>query len=865
MRAPSRLSALALLGLLLAPSNAPAQEDRKPPVPLSSAYLRMLRDEIAAGRVLAPEIVARHGLDVVDEVDVSPPVPTGEARRPFGAARPQAVSLGADVQANDSVGDVTCAGACLGRPLGQAETTIAAWGPYVVAGWNDTNGFCTGGAVQGWAISSDGGATFADQGDVPAIPTGGRYRGDPVHFVDSSNGEFWILGLHEEVPATGSGLAILNGHFAGNAFVIDGNRKILAGGADFLDKEWGTVDPASHNLYVTYSRFVNGITSQIEFVRSTDGGTTWSAPFLMHSAAQNGLVQGSRPVVGPDGEVIVYWYESFTTFASPFSKHHVRISHDGGVTFGPDVVATSFIENFTTGGAGYRRGFSPTFASIAVDRSNGPHRGRIHLAWDESVNAYDAPGVSLGNKSEVENNGFFQNATPFQVGQRLRGTLTGTSTDSLDLWSFSGVAGQTVFFRTDSASTNQIFQMRLQCTSDTVLFQDMRFLAFNSGTFNYMDYTLPSTGTYYLRMFRSAAGSANYVLSTSFDTPSVGERARDHRDQFACWSDDGLAWSTPVRIVDSPQGNDAIFPEIAVDAAGRVHVYFHDWRDGLPCGAESAEYMVSSGDGGVSWGPNVRVSDMNSFWSANACGSANQGDYQGITTEGLDVLPCWADSRNGDPDVFTERILRQQSSSCPSSPQLHAGGTTPSLAFSLQNAGNVAGDFHYVIEDDAGWITAASPATSGDVSLAAAASQPFQADLALPANCTPTTDEVRFLVEDKAIPGAFDTCRVVVNCGTLSVPGGITALQFSPPQPNPSTGRTVFAFALPRDTRVRLALYGANGRLVRTLADGPSAAGLHAVLWDGRDDDGRRAAPGVYWARLEADGRHFQQTVSVLR
>ena len=64
-----------------------------------------------------------------------------------------------------------------------------------------------------------------------------------------------------------------------------------------------------------------------------------------------------------------------------------------------------------------------------------------------------------------------------------------------------------------------------------------------------------------------------------------------------------------------------------------------DWRDGLPCGAESAEYMVSSGDGGVTWGANVRVSDVNSYWSANACGSANQGDYQGITVEGLDVEP----------------------------------------------------------------------------------------------------------------------------------------------------------------------------------------------------------------------------------
>ena len=864
MRTVRNLLTLALLTLLPAAAVSRAETSaRKPPVQLSSPYERMLREQIANGRVLPPSVIERFGLDVVLEEGAPADVPAGASARPFGTARTQAISLGPDHQANNTAGDVSCPG-CGGRPLSQSETTVAAWGDQVIAGWNDSKGFCIG-AVQGWSTSTDGGQTFTDQGDVPALPTGGRYRGDPVHFVDSSNGEFYVLGLYEETPATGSGIAIMNGHFSGSTFVIDGNRKIIAGGADFLDKEWGCVDPVTHTIYVTYSRFVGGGTPQIELVRSTDGGTTWSAPVLLHDAAQNGLVQGSRPVIGASGELIVYWYESFTTFASPFSKHHVRISTDGGLSFGPDIVATSFIENFTTGGAGYRRGFAPTFASIAVDKSNGPHRGRIYLAWDETVNAYDAPAPSLGDKSEIEVNGTFANATPFNVGQRLRGGLT-ANTDSLDLWRFTGTAGQTVYFRTDSSTANANFQMRIQCVSDTALFQNMRFLAFNTGaSSNFLAYTLPYTGTYYLRMFRSAAGTANYRLLTSFDTPSAGERARDHRDQFVCWSDNGLLWSAPVRLVDSPAGNDGFFPELAVDSQGRVHAYWHDWRDGGPCGAESAEYMVSSGDGGVTWGPNLRVSDANSFWTINACGSANQGDYQGITTEGLRVMPTWADARNGDADVFTESVLRHFTPDCGAAEHIQAPASSSSIGFVWTNDGNVEADIAWQVSDGAGWITSVTGGASGHGLVAANTSGNILVGVTTPGACSPTQDTLRVVLQDLRVPGDFDTCRVVITCATLGAPGATLQLGFERPRPNPSTGRTLFTYTLPREGGVRLRLHGASGRVVRTLEDGARSAGVHAVRWDGLDEQGHRVPPGVYFARLEAGGREFRQVLTVLR
>ena len=62
------------------------------------------------------------------------------------------------------------------------------------------------------------------------------------------------------------------------------------------------------------------------------------------------------------------------------------------------------------------------------------------------------------------------------------------------------------------------------------------------------------------------------------------------------------------------------------------------------------------------------------------------------------------------------------------------------------------------------------------------------------------------------------------------------------------------SFSLPSTSRITLELFDEHGRRVRTLISGELAAGEHSRTWDGRDDAGAVAAPGVYFARLVADG-----------
>lgn len=68
--------------------------------------------------------------------------------------------------------------------------------------------------------------------------------------------------------------------------------------------------------------------------------------------------------------------------------------------------------------------------------------------------------------------------------------------------------------------------------------------------------------------------------------------------------------------------------------------------------------------------------------------------------------------------------------------------------------------------------------------------------------------------------------------------------------PNPFNPTTSIIFDLPVGSYVLLAVYNADGRLVRKLVEGEMAAGRQEIRWDGRDSRGGMSASGIYFARL---------------
>lgn len=70
--------------------------------------------------------------------------------------------------------------------------------------------------------------------------------------------------------------------------------------------------------------------------------------------------------------------------------------------------------------------------------------------------------------------------------------------------------------------------------------------------------------------------------------------------------------------------------------------------------------------------------------------------------------------------------------------------------------------------------------------------------------------------------------------------------------PNPFNPSTVIRFTLAKEAPTRLEVYDPMGRRVRTLVDARLPRGSHRVAWDGRDDQGRRLASGLYLYRLHS-------------
>ena len=85
------------------------------------------------------------------------------------------------------------------------------------------------------------------------------------------------------------------------------------------------------------------------------------------------------------------------------------------------------------------------------------------------------------------------------------------------------------------------------------------------------------------------------------------------------------------------------------------------------------------------------------------------------------------------------------------------------------------------------------------------------------------------------------------NEGDDSAVSQVNGLQASP---NPFNPTTTLHYSVETPGNVQLTVFNAAGQLVRTLVNTEATAGTHSVVWNGRDDSGRRVASGVYLVRL---------------
>jgi subtilisin family serine protease len=109
---------------------------------------------------------------------------------------------------------------------------------------------------------------------------------------------------------------------------------------------------------------------------------------------------------------------------------------------------------------------------------------------------------------------------------------------------------------------------------------------------------------------------------------------------------------------------------------------------------------------------------------------------------------------------------------------------------------------------------------------------------------------------------------LTVTTGTDVVTSGDLPKEFelAIPEPNPFSRTTSIRYAVPVEGRhVTISLFDVSGRLIRTLVNGPQAAGRFTATWNGLDEQGLRVTSGVYFSKMVAGGFQQVQKVTLLK
>ncbi len=222
--------------------------------------------------------------------------------------------------------------------------------------------------------SSDAGASWT-RTDLP--PGAGSYiDADPMVAFDS-RGRAFLAKIPVDSVNTSLGIEVTRsddgGVTWGPVHRISENRgqddKVILA----ADDEPGS--PYRDRVYVAW-KFPGG---GVYFSRSLDSGATFSPPRQIESAVVSGLDMSTAA----DGTVYLAFHDN------PRRSIRVMRSQDGGASFAPSLPAASVRAGWYVVPPAQCARPALVHASISVDRSNSPWRGRLYAAWAD----YD-PGVS---------------------------------------------------------------------------------------------------------------------------------------------------------------------------------------------------------------------------------------------------------------------------------------------------------------------------------------------------------------------------------------------------------------------------------------------------------------------------------------
>lgn len=163
------------------------------------------------------------------------------------------------------------------------------------------------------------------------------------------------------------------------------------------------------------------------------------------------------------------------------------------------------------------------------------------------------------------------------------------------------------------------------------------------------------------RTGRLYAAWAKYKGCKPDPSSEYGYYAYDN-DVFVSYSDnDGVSWSSPIRVNDDFTEGDQGFPDITVDKNDIVYVTFLDHRDNQDL-AQFDVYLAFSLDNGQTFSKNIKLNDIS---VNNVYGGRDPGDYLDMISVGSEKVyityPCMTQNLSsfGHPNDACVSVLNK--------------------------------------------------------------------------------------------------------------------------------------------------------------------------------------------------------------
>jgi hypothetical protein len=218
----------------------------------------------------------------------------------------------------------------------QNETTISAFGSKVVVGFNDDLVCCSAINFSGYSVSTNGGRTFTDRGNVPWSPDV-QPIGDPSLSHDDEGNFFYAsLALDLSVPTADSLIVVYEMTAGSNSFRrLSVPVNVGDSSTNFADKELlevGQDGDGNRHFYITWTSYMNNSVNQgAVMLTDSKDGVHWRTIQVSPGIPCQPLSPAAHPLLAGNTVYVSYIEMNIatcTTAPQATNGHHTMVTVD---------------------------------------------------------------------------------------------------------------------------------------------------------------------------------------------------------------------------------------------------------------------------------------------------------------------------------------------------------------------------------------------------------------------------------------------------------------------------------------------------------------------------------------------------------